>query len=132
MYALLAELTAVVHLGLVGLLVVGGPWACVRRSVLGPHLAVLAGIGAFNVTGSDCPLTTLEQHLRRLDGQPAYGGGFLSHYLVEPWNPAGITPAVDVAIYAVALVPTVASYAWIAFHLRRPALATRAASSAVR
>ena len=113
-HAFLADLTAVVHLALVAFLVVGGVLACARPRLLRAHLAVLGGVAAFNLTGSDCPLTVLEQHLRALAGQPSYGGGFISHYLVEPVHPAGITPAVDVAIYALVLVPTLTAYTWLA------------------
>ncbi len=122
-YRLLADLTAAVHLATIVFLIVGGPLALLRRRLLLPHVAVLAAVGAVNLTGSDCPLTVWEQQLQARGGQQPYSGGFIEHYLVEPVHPAGITPAVELLIYALALVPTVLAYG--ALLLRAPAAARR-------
>src|SRR5262245_61851184 len=66
---------------------------------------------AVTSVGADCPLTVLEHHVRVAAGWKPYETGFVSHCLVEPWHPAGITPPIRVAIIAIWLVPNVVAYA---------------------
>ena len=101
----LAGAVAVVHLLAVALLLSGALLALRWPRLLPVHLVVAGSILAVNLAGADCPLTDLEQGLRDAAGEAPYSGGFISHYLIEPWHPAGITPAVSVGIYAVALAP---------------------------
>jgi hypothetical protein len=110
MTGLLADLVAVVHLSAVLFLLSGALLALRRPRLLLPHLLVAGAILAVNLAGAACPLTELEVWLRGQAGEPAYGGGFIEHYLIEPWHPAGITPAVSVGIYAVAVVPNLVGY----------------------
>jgi hypothetical protein len=109
-YRLAADLVAVTHLTAILFAIVGAPLAWRWRHVLWPHLAVFGAIAAINLTGSDCPLTDLEKHLRRLGGEHPYTDGFISHYLIHPVHPAGITPTVNAAIYTVIVLPTVVGY----------------------
>lgn len=101
----LAGAVAVVHLLAVALLLSGALLALRWPRLLPLHLLVAGTILAVNLAGADCPLTDLEQALRAAAGEAPYAGGFIAHYLVEPLHPAGITPAVSLAIYAVALAP---------------------------
>jgi hypothetical protein len=123
----LAWAVASVHL-LCIVLMLGGGLLGLRWPAVLPVWALAAGsILAVNLAGADCPLTDLEQWLRERAGEPAYGGGFISHYLVEPWHPEGVTPAVSRGIYAVALTPNVlAAVLWA-----RRGLARRRAAQAV-
>jgi len=92
-YRLLADVTVVLHallasfviLGLV-VVVIGGVfgWKWTRnfwfRSI---HLALIGVIVIFPLTGTLCPLTTLEQWLRNRGGQQTYPGSFLAHWVHE-------------------------------------------------
>ena len=101
----LAGAVAVVHLLAVALLLSGALLALRWPRLLPVHLVVAGAILAVNLAGADCPLTDLEQALRDAAGEAPYSGGFISHYLIEPWHPAGITPGVSLGIYAAALTP---------------------------
>ena len=101
----LAGAVAVVHLLAVALMLSGALLALRWPRLLPPHLLVAGAILAVNLAGADCPLTDLEQWLRAAAGEASYSGGYIAHYLVEPWHPAGMTPAVSQAVYAVALAP---------------------------
>ena len=101
----LAGAVAVVHLLAVALLLSGALLALRWPRLLPVHLVVAGSILAVNLAGADCPLTDLERALRDAAGEAPYSGGFISHYLIEPWHPAGITPGVSLGIYAAALAP---------------------------
>jgi hypothetical protein len=117
--AALADVVAVVHLLAILLMLTGALLALRWPGLLRVHLPVAGAILALHLAGADCPLTDLEQWLRAAAGQPSYSGGFISHYLVEPVHPAGITPAVSLGIYAVALAPNVLAAALFAVRFAR-------------
>ena len=58
----------------------------------------------------DCPLTELEDRFRERAGWPPHETGFISHYLVEPWHPAGINTPIRLGIMAISLVPNILAY----------------------
>lgn len=128
-YLLLANALAATHLMLVAFLVAGGllflPWP--RLAVL--HAPLAASVLALNLARADCPLTVFELYLRRIGGGHAYAGGFIGHYLVDPIHPGGITPEVRVCIYAIAVLPNVLGYAFLAWRvlsrrgMKRPVIA---------
>lgn len=117
----LANLIAVTHLFLIGVMLAGGLLAWRWPRMLWLHVPCAMAILAVNLLGADCPLTTMELALRVAGGQPSYDGGFISHYLIEPWHPQGITATVRRVIYGIAIVPNVIAYAGLlARRLRRP------------
>ena len=68
-------------------------WGWVRISWFRTlHLAAIGVVTALTLTGRMCPLTVLENHLRRQAGQQSYPGDFIgywAHRLIffdaEPW-----------------------------------------------
>ena len=119
LFRTLADVIALVHLLMIGFLVLGAGLAWRRPWLLAPHAGLLTAVAAVNLSGSDCPLTVLEKELRQHGGEQAYAGGFLEHYVVTPLHPAGITPAVDLLIQALVVLPAAGfAVAW-ALRLRR-------------
>jgi hypothetical protein len=108
---LVARLAALVHLAFIVFLVVGGPLAVRWPRVVPFHLAALGATIAVNLTGSECPLTAIEQQALAWSGRVPYDGGFISHYLVEPIRPAGIDATVNLVMVLLLCVPTAWSYA---------------------
>lgn len=109
----MANLVAGAHLLLIAIMVFGGLAIWRWPRMVWVHVPCALAILVVNVLGTDCPLTTLELWLREAAGQQPYTDGFISHYLIEPWHPLGITPTVGTAIYAVALVPNVVAYSGV-------------------
>ncbi len=99
---MLADVVVVVHALFVGFVVVG-MMAIVAGLVLGwgwvrnvrfrvLHLGAIGVVALQAMVGVACPLTVLEDHLRRLAGQETYPGAFVgywAHRLIfvraEPW-----------------------------------------------
>lgn len=68
-----------------GFLVVRWPWLAAL------HLPALAWGLWIEASGGLCPLTPLENSLRRAAGETGYTGGFIEHYLGAIIYPAGLT-----------------------------------------
>jgi Protein of Unknown function (DUF2784) len=98
LYRLLADLVVVLHVGFVLFVVLGGLFALRRPRAAWFHLpAAIWGAGIEFVQGI-CPLTPLENHLRKLGGESGYAGGFVEHYVLPVLYPAGLTRGVQLAI----------------------------------
>jgi hypothetical protein len=111
---LLADVTAVTHLGYL-LVLAAGPLLALRyRWVLALHVPAAAWALVSLGTGVPCPLTVLEKALRRAAGDTVYAGGFIDHYLEGTLYPA---PAARGVAIAVALL-VVAGY--VTLWSRRP------------
>ena len=111
---LAADAVVALHLAFVVFAALGGMLAWRRLASAWFHLPALAWAAYVEFSGTICPLTPLENRLRRGAGDAGYAGGFVEHYLVPVLYPAGLTPdaqawigaalvALNVAIYAVAL-----------------------------
>ncbi len=106
-----AYAVAAVHLALIGFLLAGGALALWRPHLVRWHLPVVAGVALVNRIGASCPLTLLENRLRILAGLPPHSDGVVAHYLIRPVHSAGITPDVELLIYAVVVLAVGAPYA---------------------
>ena len=65
-------------------------------------------------SGGICPLTPLENHLRKLGGEAGYSGGFVEHYVLPVLYPSGLTRGVQLAlgIFVVAFNVVVYTIVW--------------------
>jgi hypothetical protein len=95
LWSLLADALVVVHFGFTTFVIFGGFLAWRWRRVALVHLPALAWGCWVEVSGAICPLTPLENHLRRLGGEAGYTGGFLAHYLSALLYPANLTPHIQ-------------------------------------
>jgi hypothetical protein len=113
MYSFLADLVLVAH-GAFILFVVLGALLVFRW----PRLAVLhipcAIWGSWiEFRGSICPLTPLENHLRRLAGERGFTGGFIDHYLIPLIYPPGLTPETQIGIGVAVVTINLVAYVLI-------------------
>lgn len=117
-YRLLADLTVIGH-GLFVVFVVFGGLAVLRwPRVAWLHLPCAAWGALIEFQGWICPLTPLENHLRRLGDEAGYDGGFVEHYLLPILYPPGLTRDAQIALGVLVLVLNLAVYGWL---LRRRA-----------
>ncbi|MBU3706742.1 MAG: DUF2784 domain-containing protein [Mycobacterium sp.] len=117
--AVLADGVLVVH----GLFIVWAAfgalavWRWPRLLVL--HLPALAWGVWIEVSGGICPLTPLENSLRRAAGQSGYSGGFIDHYLGGLIYPAGLTREAQWAVAGVLLAINAVLYGLMIVRRRR-------------
>jgi len=90
-YLMLADLVLVLHFAFI-LFVAAGGLLALRwpRSAL-VHLPAAAWGVLIELRGWICPLTPLENALRRAAGQAGYEGGFIDHYLLPVVYPSGLS-----------------------------------------
>jgi hypothetical protein len=110
LYEVLAVAVPVAHFAFVAVLV-GGAFVVLRWPRQWKlHLPAVVAMSTVTAIGASCPLTVLERRARHGAGWETYDSGFIAHYLVEPWHPAGITAPIRLAIVAIWVVPNVVAY----------------------
>ncbi|MBP0623014.1 DUF2784 domain-containing protein [Cupriavidus consociatus] len=111
MAAWLADLVVIVH-GLFIVFAVAGGLLVLRWPRLAwVHLPAAAWGVVIEWSGWICPLTPLENALRRAAGEAGYSEGFVERYLLPLIYPAGLTPAVQLWLGLIVLVVNVTVYA---------------------
>lgn len=115
LYRLLADAVLVIHLGFVLFVVLGGLLALRWRRAAWVHLPAAVWGALIELIGWVCPLTPLENSLRRLGGEAGYTGGFIDHYIIALIYPEGLTRAMQLALGSAVVALNAAIYAWIFF-----------------
>jgi hypothetical protein len=93
--SLLADTVMLVHFAFIVFVVAGA--LLLRRWPWLAWLHLPAALwGAYAVlSGTICPLTPLENHLRAVAGEQGYTGGYIEHYLLPVIYPPGLTRGVQ-------------------------------------
>jgi hypothetical protein len=119
-WSLLADGLVVIHFAFTAFVIFGGFLAWRWRWIVFAHLPALAWGVWVEVSATICPLTPLENHLRRLAGESGYSGGFLAHYLVAVLYPPGLTWRIQWVLAAVLLALNAVAYGRLLWHSREP------------
>jgi hypothetical protein len=114
MYRFLADTLLLLHFAFVAFVLFGGLLLLRWRRLVWLHLpAALWGV-AIMFGGWICPLTPLENRLRRLSGGAGLEGGFIEHYMLPLIYPEGLTRGLQVLLGVLALAFNLAVYInWI-------------------
>jgi hypothetical protein len=84
--------------------VLGGLLVARHRRLMIPHLLAAAWGAFIAASGGICPLTPLENGLRRRAGEGGYAGGFLEHYITPVLYPEGLTRELQWALAALVII----------------------------
>ncbi len=109
-YRIAADAVVVVHAGFVAFVVLGGLLAYRWPRAVRVHLPAAIYGAAVEIGGWTCPLTPLENALRRRGGEGTYAGSFVEQHLVPllypgplpgwgRWALAGVVVVVNAAVY---------------------------------
>jgi len=109
-YRLLADLLVLLHLGFVLFVALGGLLVLRWRRLMPFQLGAAIWGAWIEFTGGICPLTPLEQWLRRRGGGESYSGGFVEHYVLPVLYPAGLTPEIRWTLGAAVVALNLAIY----------------------
>lgn len=118
-YWLLADLVVVVHLGFVVFVVAGGLLVLRWGWAAWLHVPAAAWGALIELGGWVCPLTPLEQWLRRRAGESGYQGGFVEHYILPILYPRELTREVQVVLGIGVVAVNLAVYGWVLWRRRR-------------
>ena len=95
-YSFAADIVVVAHLGFIIFVLAGGLLVLKWPKMIFVHLPAAAWGVIVELTGWLCPLTPLENSLRRAAGEAGYSGGFIEHYLLPIIYPAGLTREIQI------------------------------------
>ena len=95
-YSILAELVVFLHFLFIVFAVSGAILALKWRWIIYVHLLCAAWASLIMMVGWICPLTPLENSLRRSAGEAGYTEGFIDHYLMPIIYPAGLTREIQI------------------------------------
>jgi Protein of Unknown function (DUF2784) len=112
-YPIFADLVVWIHLAFVVFVVLGGVLVMRWPRLIWVHLpAVMWGV-IIELCGWICPLTPLENWLRRKGGGENDHSDFVAHYLLPMLYPQGLTRKSQITLGALVVVVNVAIYGWI-------------------
>ena len=107
-----ADAVLVLHLAFIVFAALGALLVVWRLRFVWLHVPAVAWAVWIEVSHGICPLTPLENSLRRAAGQAGYSGGFIDHYLVPIIYPAGLTPTHQLWLAAALVAINVVLYGW--------------------
>lgn len=116
-YGALADVVVALHFVFVLFVLFGGLLVLRWRWVLWLHLPAAVWGALISFAGWICPLTPLENWLRREGGAGGYQGGFIEHYILPVLYPRGLTRGVQVALGLIVLGVNLWVY-WRVFRVR--------------
>lgn len=104
LYRIAADGLVLFHLLFILFVLFGGLLVLKWRPLIWWHLPAAVWGVSVEVFHLMCPLTQWENVMRQAAGQTGYGGGFIEHYVWPVIYPAGLTPAIQLALGSVVLV----------------------------
>jgi len=108
-----ANLIVLVHFLFVVFVVLGGLLALRWPRIIWLHVPAVIWGALVEFTGWICPLTPLENRLRRAAGDTSYQGDFIAHYILPALYPDGLTRRDQLMLGLIALALNFAIYALV-------------------
>lgn len=112
-YGNLATFVVVFHFAFLLFVILGGLLVARWPKVIWLHIPCFLWGSWIEVSGGICPLTPLENRLRRVAGESEYLGSFIEHYITSVIYPAGLTRTVQMVLAVGLVVLNVGIYAWV-------------------
>lgn len=97
-YKAVADFLALTHFTYIVFVIFGGLLVLRWRWIMALHIpAAIWGV-LIEVAEWPCPLTKWENLALERAGEPAYGGGFIAHYLFRVIYPHGLTRRMEIVL----------------------------------
>lgn len=119
MYLFLADVVVVMHFLFIVFVVIGGVFVLRRPWLAIVHLPCAIWGAAIEIGGWICPLTPLENYLRRLGGGSAYSGGFIEHYLIPLIYPENLGISTQYILAALVIIINLVFYIFLIIRRRK-------------
>ena len=119
LYRAAADVTLVVHLMFILFVVAGAALLFRYPRLVWLHVPAALWGAWVELAGRLCPLTILENALRRRAGQAGYAESFIEHYLVPVVYPAGLTRDLQLWLAAGLVAINLALYTSWLLHRRK-------------
>jgi len=117
-YGMLANIVVLLHAAFVVFAVFGGFLILRWRRLAWLHLPAVLWAALVEMAGWICPLTPLENLLRRLAGKDTYQSDFIEHYIMPVLYPVALTRELQIVLGLAVLFINFLVYAWV-WHRRK-------------
>ncbi len=114
-----ADVVVLAHFAFVVFVVLGGFLVAWRRRLLWWHVPAAVWGFLIELQGWVCPLTYLENGLRRRAGQAGYEGDFVDRYLLPVLYPEGLTRDMQAVFAGLVLLANLLAYILVWIRWRR-------------
>jgi Protein of Unknown function (DUF2784) len=114
-----ADVIVALHFAFVVFVVLGGLLALRWPRIIWLHVPAVIWGALIEFSGWICPLTPLENRLRRAGGEAGYQGDFIAHYILPVLYPNGLTRADQLVLGALALAINITVYSLVIVRHRR-------------
>jgi hypothetical protein len=114
-----ADVVLVLHFLFILFAIFGGLLALRRRWIIWLHLPTVCWAAMISFAGWICPLTPLENALRRLAGEEGYSGGFINRYIAPMIYPEGYTREIAIAAGVFVLLFNILVYGYVIYCKRK-------------
>ena len=113
-YRCAADGVFLLHFAFVLFVILGGLLVFRWPVIAWVHLPIAIYGAAIEFIGFVCPLTPLENELRRRSGEAGYAGDFIEHYITAALYPSGLTRGMQLGLGVGVLLLNVIVYAiWL-------------------
>ncbi len=119
-YPFLADAVIIIHLLFILFVIAGGGLVLWRRIWAWLHVPAVLWGALVELNGWICPLTPLENRLRRCGGHPVYDSDFVERYIVGLIYPTHITRREQIMLGLAVLLINGGVYGWLIIRGRRP------------
>ena len=116
---LLADIILVIHALFIVFVTFGGLFVFRWKKILWIHLPCVLWAILLEFRGWICPLTYLENYLRRTAVTNGYSGDFIAHYLIPIVYPPGLTTSIEMLLGITALVINLVIYNYLWWYWHR-------------
>ncbi|MCK5479005.1 MAG: DUF2784 domain-containing protein, partial [Methylococcales bacterium] len=99
-----ADLIVLIHFSFILFVIFGGFLALKWRKFIWLHVPAAVWGTLIEFFGWLCPLTTLENELRRNNDGEAFSTGFIEHYIIPLIYPEGLTRDIQIVLGFVVIV----------------------------
>lgn len=110
LHGLAADFVVLLHFAFILFVMLGGLLLLKWPRLVWIHLPAVAWGALIEFSGWICPLTPLENWLRRAGGVGGYSGGFVEQYILALIYPAGLTREIQFFLGLGVLILNVAIY----------------------
>ncbi len=112
-FSILADIVVFIHFLFIVFAVIGAVLVFKWWWVIYPHLLSAFWAAMVITMGWICPLTPLENSLRRAAGEAGYSGGFIEHYFLPIIYPEGLTREIQIWLGAGVILINILIYSLV-------------------
>ena len=105
-----ADIIVLTHFAFILFVIFGGFMVLKWQKLIWLHVPAAVWGALIELYGWICPLTTLENNLRRNRGEDYYSTGFIEHYIMPIIYPSGLTREIQIVLAVLVIIINAFAY----------------------